>query len=98
MSIQSNSRSSTVNWEVHTVVDVHVWPDVLTLADHARLAPRESGFDEARGLDRVRVLYSIVDEWSRGETPDCAWKDDMRADIAWQLKTEGRQQCRQNVK
>lgn len=103
--MRMNSHSGMMGWEVRTVVDVHVWPDVLTLADHAGLTSGKSGFDEHRDLDRAWVLDPVIDEGACGETPDRAWKDEVRANVAWsiekpmlkifQIKTE--RKCRTNL-
>jgi hypothetical protein len=65
-------------------VDLDIGPEVLALPDHARPPAVERRGDEARHLDRVRVLQSCVDEEPGRQAVDRGREDYVAFDVAYE--------------
>ena len=71
-----------------TVVDVEARPDRLSSSDHPCLLPVQSGLDEHRDLDRMRVRDARADERVRRSAVDGGWDHEQATYIACLVRLE----------
>jgi hypothetical protein len=61
------SWHTAVDKQKLTFVDLHVWPDILSLTNHSSLPPIQASLDRNGNLNGVRVRNTEIKELSGGD-------------------------------